>query len=33
MKVDAMVLAGGDGAVIDPTVRIKGLVPDRRASP
>lgn len=27
MKVDAMVLAGGDGAVIDPTVKIKGLVP------
>lgn len=27
MKVDAVVLAGGDGAVIDPTVRIKGLVP------
>lgn len=27
MKVDAMVLAGGDGAVIDPTVHIKGLVP------
>lgn len=27
MKVDAMVLAGGEGAVIDPTVRIKGLVP------
>jgi GTP:adenosylcobinamide-phosphate guanylyltransferase len=27
MSVDAMVLAGGDGAVIDPTVRIKGLVP------
>ncbi len=27
MKVDAVVLAGGDGAVIDPTVHIKGLVP------
>jgi GTP:adenosylcobinamide-phosphate guanylyltransferase len=27
VKVDAMVLAGGDGAVIDPTVAIKGLVP------
>ncbi len=27
IKVDAVVLAGGDGAVIDPTVRIKGLVP------
>lgn len=27
MKVDAVVLAGGDGAVIDPAVRIKGLVP------
>jgi len=27
VKVDAMVLAGGDGAVIDPTVTIKGLVP------
>jgi GTP:adenosylcobinamide-phosphate guanylyltransferase len=27
VKVDALVLAGGDGAVIDPTVRIKGLVP------
>jgi len=26
VKVDAMVLAGGDGAVIDPTVTIKGLV-------
>lgn len=25
--VDAVVLAGGDGAIIDPTVRIKGLVP------
>lgn len=25
--VDAVVLAGGDGAVIDPSVRIKGLVP------
>ncbi len=30
MKVDAVVLAGGEGAVIDPTVSIKGLVPDRR---
>lgn len=27
MKVDAVVLAGGDGAIIDPTVRVKGLVP------
>ena len=27
MRVDAVVLAGGDGAVVDPTVRIKGLVP------
>lgn len=27
MKVDAVVLAGGDGAIIDPAVRIKGLVP------
>ena len=27
MKVDAMVLAGGEGAVIDPTVAVKGLVP------
>lgn len=27
MKVDAVVLAGGDGNVIDPTVRIKGIVP------
>lgn len=27
MSVDAVVLAGGDGAIIDPTVRIKGLVP------
>ncbi len=27
MKVDAVVLAGGEGAVIDPTIRIKGLVP------
>ena len=27
MKVDAVILAGGDGAVIDPEVRIKGLVP------
>jgi GTP:adenosylcobinamide-phosphate guanylyltransferase len=27
MRVDAVVLAGGDGAVIDPTVRIKGIVP------
>jgi len=27
VKVDAMVLAGGDGAIIDPTVHIKGLVP------
>jgi GTP:adenosylcobinamide-phosphate guanylyltransferase len=27
VKVDAVVLAGGDGAVIDPTCRFKGLVP------
>ena len=27
MKVDAVVLAGGDGAVIDPQVSVKGLVP------
>ncbi len=27
MQVDAVVLAGGDGEVIDPTVKIKGLVP------
>ena len=27
MKVDAVVLAGGDGAVIDPTSRFKGLLP------
>lgn len=27
MKVDAVVLAGGEGAVIDPTVHVKGLVP------
>lgn len=27
MRVDAVVLAGGDGSVIDPTVRIKGVVP------
>lgn len=27
MNVDAVVLAGGDGAVIDPAVRIKGIVP------
>ncbi len=27
MKVDAVILAGGSGEVIDPTVRIKGLVP------
>jgi GTP:adenosylcobinamide-phosphate guanylyltransferase len=26
MKVDAVVLAGGDGAVIDPSCRFKGLV-------
>lgn len=26
-RVDAMVLAGGEGEVIDPTVHIKGLVP------
>jgi len=27
VKVDAVVLAGGDGGVIDPSVHIKGLVP------
>lgn len=27
MKVDAVILAGGDGAVIDPAVGVKGLVP------
>jgi len=27
MKVDAVILAGGDGEIIDPTVQIKGLVP------
>jgi len=27
VKVDAVVLAGGDGAVIDPAIRFKGLVP------
>lgn len=27
MKVDAVILAGGDGEVIDPTCRFKGLVP------
>lgn len=27
MKVDAVVLAGGEGAIIDPTVSTKGLVP------
>ena len=27
MKVDAVVLGGGDGAVIDPNCRFKGLVP------
>ena len=27
MKVDAVVLAGGDGAVIDPSARFKGLLP------
>lgn len=27
MKVDAVILAGGEGEVIDPAVRIKGLVP------
>ena len=26
MRVDAIVLAGGDGAVIDPNCRFKGLV-------
>ncbi len=27
MSVDAVVLAGGDGAVIDPASRFKGLLP------
>ncbi len=27
MKVDAIILAGGDGEVIDPACRFKGLVP------
>lgn len=27
MRVDAIVLAGGDGAVIDPACRFKGLLP------
>jgi GTP:adenosylcobinamide-phosphate guanylyltransferase len=27
VRVDAVVLAGGDGAVIDPTARFKGLLP------
>lgn len=27
MRVNAVVLAGGDGAIIDPAVQIKGLVP------
>lgn len=27
MKVDGVILSGGSGEVIDPTVRIKGLVP------
>ncbi len=27
MKVDAVVLAGGEGEMIDPTVHVKGLVP------
>ena len=27
MKVDAVVLSGGEGAIIDPEVSIKGLVP------
>jgi GTP:adenosylcobinamide-phosphate guanylyltransferase len=27
VKVDATVLAGGEGAIIDPTVAVKGLVP------
>lgn len=27
MKVDAVVLSGGEGAVIDPEVSVKGLVP------
>jgi GTP:adenosylcobinamide-phosphate guanylyltransferase len=27
MKVDAVILAGGDGEIIDPTCRFKGLVP------
>lgn len=27
MKVDAVILAGGDGAIIDPAIEVKGLVP------
>ena len=27
MRVSALILAGGEGAIIDPTVRVKGLVP------
>jgi GTP:adenosylcobinamide-phosphate guanylyltransferase len=27
VRVDAVVLAGGDGAIIDPTCRFKGLLP------
>jgi molybdopterin-guanine dinucleotide biosynthesis protein A len=27
VKVAAMILAGGEGAIIDPTVRVKGLIP------
>lgn len=27
MQIDAVILAGGDGAVIDPAVSVKGLVP------
>lgn len=27
MKVDAVVLAGGEGAIIDPAIAVKGLVP------
>lgn len=27
MKVDAVVLAGGDGAVLDPDIKFKGLLP------
>jgi GTP:adenosylcobinamide-phosphate guanylyltransferase len=27
VKVDALILAGGEGAIIDPTVAVKGFVP------